>query len=92
MTNSHVFQLDGIHQVVKRDVSIAATEAREQRAHEPGESDEGVPPECTEEQVEPDHIGLYAMESPEQAINTAGIVEPPATLHIEAFGLGVVLG
>jgi hypothetical protein len=82
-THASVLQIDGVHQMVKSDMGIAAAETREKRSHEPGESVERITAKSAEEQVEPDHVGLKPVECPEKAKSGRRIVKRPAAQHGE---------
>ncbi len=72
---------------MQRNVGIAATQACEQWSHEAGKSYQGVASERTEQQIEPDHVGLQPVQRLEQAEGTEGIIERPAALNRESLGL-----
>ena len=92
MPNPDILQFHSIHQVMEGDVGIASAQAREQRSHEAGESDDGISSEGAEEQIEPDHVWLEPIDRFQEAEKTAGIVEGPAAHDVEALGLNMPLG
>ena len=73
-------------------MGIPPAQAREQRSHEAGESDDGIPSEGAEEQIEPDHVWLEPIDRFQEAEKAAGIVEGPAAQDVEALGLNMPLG
>lgn len=58
VTNSDILQFHRVHQVMKCDMRIAATEASQQGGHQSPERDQRIPAEGAEQQVEPHHVGL----------------------------------
>jgi hypothetical protein len=56
VANSDIFEFDRIHQVMQRNVSIAATQAGEQGSHQARKSNERITAERAEQQIEPDDI------------------------------------
>lgn len=90
MLNAHVFQLNRIHEMVQRHVSVASTQARQQRSHQAGKGHERIAPKRTEKQIEPHHIGLELPQGAEQSIRAGGIVKRPGAHHVKALGLGMV--
>jgi len=88
--NAHVFQLDGIHEMVQRHVSVASTQARQQRSHETGKGDERIAAKRTEEQVEPHYVGLQPPQGAQQSVRAGGIVKRPGAHHVKPLGLGMV--
>ena len=91
MPNTNILQFHRIHQVMKRDVGIPSTQAREQWSHEAGESYDGITSEGTKEQIEPHDVGLNPIDGFQEAEETAGIIEGPAAKHIKALGLNMPL-
>jgi hypothetical protein len=72
------------------DVGVPSAKAREQRSHEAGESYDGITPKGTKEQIEPNHIGLEAIDRLQQAEQTAGVVEGPAANDCKSLGLSML--
>jgi len=60
MSDPCIFQFNRIHQVMKSDMCITSTEPGKQRSHQTAESNERIPTKRTEEQIEPNHVGLEA--------------------------------
>ncbi len=79
VANSNILQFDRVHQVMKCDVRIAATQASQQRRHQSPERDQRIPAERAEQQVEPHYVRLQLAQSFQQPIRTRGIIEGPAT-------------
>lgn len=75
MANSDVLEFHSIHQVMQRNVGIAATQAGEQRRHQARKSYERITTERTEQQIKPDDIRLDPMEGLQQAKYAARIIE-----------------
>jgi hypothetical protein len=75
VANSNILQVDRIDQVMQRHMCITATEARQQRSHEPGECHNRFAAEGTKEQIEPDHIWLQPMQRSDDAKGTSRIIE-----------------
>jgi hypothetical protein len=88
--NAHVFQLDGIHEVVQRDVRVASAQARQQRSHQTGKGHDRIAAERTEKQIEPHHIGLEPPQGAQQSVRAGGIVKRPGAHHVKTLGLGMV--
>jgi hypothetical protein len=88
--NADVFQVHRIHQVMQRDMRIAAAQSCQQRSHEAGKGHEGIAAERTEQQVEPDYVGLQPVQRLEQAERTQGIIERPAPLNGKPLGLDMI--
>ncbi len=87
MPDASILQIDGVHQMMQRDVRIASAQASKQRRREAAEGNEGIVAERAEQEIEPNDIGLALVNGPDQAENTARIVERPAALHLEALAL-----
>jgi hypothetical protein len=79
VANSYVLQLHRIHQVMKCDVRVAATQASEKGRHQTAERNERIPAERAEQQVEPHDVGLQPAQGFQQPIRTRRIIERPAT-------------
>src|SRR5262249_27367976 len=62
VANTRILEVNGIHQVVQGDVRVTSAEARKQRRHQAAESDQGAAPECTEQKIEPNDIGLQSLD------------------------------
>ena len=90
MLNAHVFQLDRIHEMVQRHVSVASTQARQQRSHQTGEGHERIAAKRTEKQIEPHHIRLELPQRAQQSVRAGGIVKRPGAHHVKALGLRMV--
>ncbi len=73
--NSRVLQIDGIHQVMQRDMGVAAIQPCEKRRHQSKESNQRIAPERAEQQIEPDDIRLQFADRLNDAAHTAGIIE-----------------
>jgi hypothetical protein len=58
MTNPGIFQVDGVHQVMQRDVCITSAQAREHRSEKSHKRNQRITPERAEKQVEPDDVGF----------------------------------
>jgi hypothetical protein len=78
--HAQVFEIDGVHQVMQRDVRIPPGHAREQRQRESGKSIRRAVPECAEQKIEPDDIGLAFSYRRQQAVDAARLVGRP-TAH-----------
>lgn len=91
MTNAHVFEFYGIHQVMQRNVGITATQAGEQRRHQARKSYERVTAERAEEQIKPDDIRLQPVQGFQQPEYAAGSIEGPAAEDSKSFGFDMVL-
>src|SRR5690349_14073783 len=91
MSNTHILQLDSIHEMVERDMRIPSTESRKKRSHQTTKGDCWVATESTKEQVEPDNIRLLLPNRLQDAKHRQRIVERPATHDVEAVGLDVFL-
>ena len=89
MANSDIFQFDGIHQVMQRDMGIPSTQTRKQRRHEAGKRYEGIAPERTEQEIEPDHVRFHAVQRLQQTVGATWVVERPATHDIKTIGFYV---
>ncbi len=57
---------------------ISSTEPGQQRSHQAAKRNNGITPKCTEEQIEPDHVGLKAAQSAHQSKRACRMVEGPA--------------
>jgi hypothetical protein len=79
VANSDILQFHRIHQVMKCDVRVAATEASEKGRHQTAERNERIPAEGAEQQVEPHDVGLQPAQGFQQPIRTRRIIERPAT-------------
>lgn len=92
VAHAGVFQLNGVHEVMQRDMGVSAAQAREQRRHQSAESYQRVAAESAEEKIEPDDVRFQPMQGPQQVNRTCGIIERPATQHVETLGLDVISG
>ncbi len=72
------------------NVGVAAAETCEQRRHEPCKGNKGIPAKGAEQQIEPDHIRLQTVQSPQQADGTTRIIERPAAQDGKPLRLDVV--
>ena len=88
--NADVFEFDSVHQVMQGHVSVAAAQPSEQRRHEAGERHHRIAPECAEQQIEPDDIGLEPVQGLQQSIEAAGIIERPAAQNGKAIWFDMV--
>src|SRR5262249_14937597 len=66
---------------------VASAEASQERRHQTTEGNNRIPAESTEQQVEPHYIGLGCPYRIQQSENGCGVIERPATDHVEAFRL-----
>jgi hypothetical protein len=57
MSNSRIFQVHGIHQMMQGDVGVSPAKPGEERSEKTHEGVQGIAAECTEKQVEPHYIG-----------------------------------
>lgn len=73
-------------------MGIVSAEACQQRSHQPAESYQRIPPECAEQQVEPNYIRLHAPQHPDQAQDASRVVEGPATHDRKSLRLDVLPG
>jgi len=87
MTNTGIFEIDGVHEVMQGDVGIAPAEAREERRGESAKGNDGIAPESAEQKVEPHDVGLAFIDRSDQTEAAARIIERPATDNLEAFWL-----
>lgn len=79
VANSDILQLHRIHEVMKCDVRVAATQAREKGRHQTAEGNQRIPAEGAKQQVEPHDVGLQPAQGFQQPIRTRRIIEGPAT-------------
>jgi len=79
VANSDILQFHRIHEVMKCDVRVAATEASEKGRHQTAERNERIPAEGAEQQVEPHDVGLQLAQGFQQPVRTRRIIERPAT-------------
>jgi hypothetical protein len=79
VANSNILQFHCIHQVMKCDVCIAATQAGEKGRHQTAEGNQRIPAEGAEQQVEPHDIGLQPAQGFQQPVGTRRIIERPTT-------------
>src|SRR5581483_7943346 len=91
VTNAHILQFNGVHQMMKGDMRIATAQACQKRRHKAAECDDGVSTKGAEQEVKPHNIGLYLSNCFGQTENGSWIIKRPAPLHIEAFGLRMIL-
>jgi hypothetical protein len=91
VTNACIFQLYGFHEVMQRNVGVAATQPRQQRGHKAGKSHKRISAKRTKQQIEPDHVRLHMVQRFQHVEEIAGIVECPAAHDPESVGLGMVL-
>jgi hypothetical protein len=89
--NSDVFEFYRIHQMMQRNVGIAATQAGEQRCHQARKSYERLTSERAEEQIEPDNIRFDSVQRLQQAEEATRIVKGPAAQDSKSLGLGMLL-
>ena len=92
MLNSHVFEFNGVHQVMKGHVCIAAAKSSQKRSHQSRKSNQRIAAKGAEEKVEPHYIRLAIAQRLQQAIRTRWIVERPAPDYREAFQFGMLAG
>ncbi|MGE5055735.1 MAG: hypothetical protein ACM3WP_16375 [Acidobacteriota bacterium] len=85
--NSDILQLHRIHQVMKCDVRVAATQTGKKGRHQTAERNQRIPAEGAEQQVEPDDVRLELAQRFQQPIRTRGIIEGPATDHRKSIQL-----
>ena len=91
MADARIFQLHGIHQVMQRDVRVAASQARQQRSHQSRERHNRVAAKCAEQKIEPHHVRLQSLESRQQAEHAGGVVERPAASHSKSLRLEMIM-
>jgi len=85
VTNSGVFQVHRIHEVMQRDVRVAPAQAGQQGRRETGKSHQRTASEGAEQKVEPNHVRLKLVQRAHQAQHAAGVVEGPAALDGKTF-------
>lgn len=90
IANSSVPQVNGIHQMMQRNVGVAATQAREQRRHETAKGHQRISAECTEEQIEPDNVRFETLQCLDQIECICRIVERPAAENGKALRLNEI--
>jgi len=75
VAHAGVFQLDGIHEVMQRHMSVPTAQARQQRRHQPAEGHKRIAAEGAEEKIEPNDVRLQPVQGPQQTNRTRGIIE-----------------
>jgi hypothetical protein len=76
--------------VVQGNVGVPSAQTREQRGHEASESYDGIAPERAKEQIEPNHVRLEPIDRPQQAEQTARVIERPAAEDRKSLGLNML--
>jgi len=75
---------------MQRNVGVAASQPRQQRRHQAGKSDKRISAKGAEQQIEPNHVRLQAVQCFQQLEQVPGVVEGPAPHYRKALGLGMV--
>ena len=70
-------------------MGVAPTQTGQQRSQKSQERIHRVTPECTEEQVKPDHIGLQLSNCRDQAESAGRVIERPAALYRKTIQFGL---
>jgi len=78
MSNTRVFQIDGVHQVVQRDMRVAAAQTGKQGREKAQKGVHWVSAERAEEKVKPHYIGFQLIQGLQQPNRAGRIVERPA--------------
>lgn len=91
MPDSGIRQLDGIHQVMESNVSVAAGESCQQWSHQAAESNDGITTERTEKEIEPYDIRLQPPDRSHEAEHACRIIERPATQNREAIQFVMII-
>jgi hypothetical protein len=81
--HASILQIDSIHEVMQRDVRVAAIQPRQQRCHQARESNYWVVAERAEQQIEPHDVGFQFADGLDDAAHAPGIIKRPAALHGE---------
>jgi hypothetical protein len=89
MLDAGIFEVDGIHQVMQRDMRVATRQTSEKRSEQARECDQRIPAEGAEEQVEPNDIGLELIDRTENSNRAGRIVEGPAAEDGKALEFGL---
>jgi hypothetical protein len=58
VTNPCIFQVHSVHQMMERDVGVAAGKPRKHGSQKSAECNKGIPAEGAEKQIKPDDVGL----------------------------------
>jgi hypothetical protein len=80
MSNPGIFQVDSVHQVMQCDVRVTAAQAHKRRSKKTHKGDQRIVSECTEQQIEPDHVWFQPSHGGQQPGGARRIIERPATL------------
>jgi hypothetical protein len=92
MLDAGIFEVDGVHQVMQRDMRVATRQTSEKRGKQARERDQRIPAEGAKEQVEPNDIGLELIDRTENSNRAGRVVERPAAEDGKALEFGLRRG
>ncbi len=75
MPHAGVLQIHGVHQVVQGDMRIAPAQTSKHGSEQSQKGIHGIAAKCTEQQIEPNHIGLQFPQPVQKSNGTQGIIE-----------------
>ena len=85
--NPEIFQIDGVHQMMQRNVRVAPGHAGEQGQRQSSKRIRRPVPECAEQKIEPDDIGPAFSYCRQQSVDAARLVRRPAAHYRKTWEL-----
>jgi hypothetical protein len=85
VTNTSIFQIDGVHQMMQGDVGIATGQTGKHRGEKSGKSNQRIAAESAEEKIKPNHIWFELADRVQNVNGACRVVERPASLNRITF-------